>query len=154
MPKGVGFTEIRNRKEGLKEFMTRDDKNQSIDLERLREQYLGDKKAPLQQKKLLSEQDLDRYIDINKQKQAREPLRLRVQKWFDERFLIETGKKSVYLWRSRAFEEIAFMYVPRFLFLTGSAYFIYRITLKQHENMRVRSTVRSHRQEQIDQQLE
>ena len=130
LPKGVGYTEIRNRKEGLQEFITRDDQEKSIDIEKLREQYLTDTKKPLQPKKLISQEDLSRYININKSKQAQEPLRVRMKKWFDERFLIETGRKSVYLWRSRVFEEMAFMYVPRFIFLTGSCYFIYRISLK------------------------
>ena len=36
LPPGTKITEIRNRKEGLQEFLNRDDRAKSIDIERLR----------------------------------------------------------------------------------------------------------------------
>ena len=45
LPPGTKVTEIRNRKEGLQEFLKRDDKAKSIDLERLRKSYLSDEKS-------------------------------------------------------------------------------------------------------------
>ena len=37
MPKGVGVTKIQNRKEGMQEFLNRDDTKKAIDIDRLRE---------------------------------------------------------------------------------------------------------------------
>ena len=45
------------------------------------------------------------------------------------------------------------MYVPRFLFFTTSCWMIYQISLKQRQNKKQMATVRSHRQEAIDEQL-
>ena len=36
LPKGVGFTQIKNRKEGVSDFLERDDKKKSIDLDKLK----------------------------------------------------------------------------------------------------------------------
>ena len=36
LPKGVGMTQIKNRKEGLQDFLKRDDKRQSIDIDKLK----------------------------------------------------------------------------------------------------------------------
>ena len=68
--------------------------------------------------------------------------------------MVNTGTKTIYIWRSRVFEEFFYMYVPRFVFLTMSCYVIYRITMKQRQNQRMTTMIRSHRQEQIDSQLE
>ena len=40
------------------------------------------------------------------------------------------GEKSIYVWHSRKFEEFAYMQMPRVLFLIGSVYAIYKITLR------------------------
>lgn len=74
----------------------------------------------------------------------------RFKQWIDDKFVVETGRKRIYIWRSRVFEEMSFVYFPRLLFLTGSCYFIYLITLKHHMNQRTRHAVRSHRQEKVD----
>ncbi len=47
------------------------------------------------------------------------------------------------MWRSRAFEEMFYMQLPRVLFLTGSIWMIYKITMKQKAE-RHTATVTAH----------
>jgi hypothetical protein len=49
------------------------------------------------------------------------------------RFKIQVGDNSIYLWKSRRFEELIYMHMPRMFFLCASCYVIYRINLKQQE---------------------
>ena len=72
----------------------------------------------------------------------------------ESRFKIQVGPNSIYIWRSRRFEELIYLHIPRFLFLAGSCYLIYRISLKQQEGRRWKEGVKSHRQEEISKQLE
>jgi hypothetical protein len=55
------------------------------------------------------------------------------------------GPNSIYIWKSRRFEEFIYLHVPRFLFLTLSCYIIYRINVKQLEARRWKEGVKSHR---------
>ena len=67
----------------------------------------------------------------------------------DKFFLIKVGQSHVYFWHSRRFEEFFYMHIPRFIFLAGSIYTIYTISLKQRQSQNWRSGVISHRQEEI-----
>ena len=60
-------------------------------------------------------------------------------------FLIKIGSKSIYFWNSRAFEEILYMHVPRFIFLAGSIYTIYTISLRKRQEANWKNGVTSHR---------
>ena len=64
LPPGTKITEIRNRKEGLQEFLKRDDSSKSIDLDRLRKQYMQDTnvRTDLDNMPRLDEDNLERYI--------------------------------------------------------------------------------------------
>lgn len=148
------MTEIKNRKHGLQEFLNRDDQKMSIDIDKIRKHYVdSDNAKTLDQTPKMDMDDIDRYIANQKRKQAREPLKLRFKAWFDRQFLIQSGSKTIYVWRSRVFEEITYLYVPRFFFFITSSWVIYQITMKQKMNQRQMATVRSHRQEAIDEQL-
>ena len=74
--------------------------------------------------------ELDRYIDIVKRKQQRPSYKDRWRKWVDTQFKVQSGRKSIYLWRSRPFEEVMYMYFPRFAFILGSSYLIHLIMLR------------------------
>ena len=41
LPKGIGMTTIKNRKEGLDSFLKRDESDKNVDLDKLKEQYFG-----------------------------------------------------------------------------------------------------------------
>ena len=68
LPKGTKITEIRNRKEGMQEFLKRDDADKSIDLDRLRRQYLQDsnKRTDVDNMPTLDKDDLERYINLQR----------------------------------------------------------------------------------------
>jgi len=128
-------TEIKNRAQGLQEFLNRDDKRMSIDIDKLRKHYVdSDNKTKLSRTPTMEMDDIDRYITTYRKRQSVEPLRLRFQKWFDRQFLIQSGSKSIYIWRSRVFEEISYMYIPRFFFLCTSCFVIYQISLRSRLN--------------------
>ena len=48
-------------------------------------------------------------------------------------FKVKVGDRSIYVWHSRKFEELAYMNIPRALFLLGSVFVIYNITLRQQQ---------------------
>ena len=50
-----------------------------------------------------------------------------------DKFKVKVGDKSIYVWHSRKFEELAYMNIPRALFLVGSIFIIYQITLRQQQ---------------------
>ena len=76
LPPGTKVTEIRNRKEGLQEFLKRDDKAKSIDLDRLRKTYLGEEKAGTKMP-TLDKDDLERFITKQRRQQQAPTLRYR-----------------------------------------------------------------------------
>ena len=112
----------------MDQFLKRDDKHKSIDMDKLKEQYFGQKQKMSTNK--LDLENLDRYIQIQNKKQSQIPYRAKLRDWFDRQFLVTSGSKSLYIWRSRVFEEMAYLYLPRFFFLVGSCYGIYLIGLK------------------------
>ena len=64
---------------------------------------------------------------------ARVPLKKQLIDAMSSRFKIQVGDNSIYLWKSRRFEELIYMHMPRMFFLCASCYVIYRINLKQQE---------------------
>ena len=82
------------------------------------------------------------------------PLRQRLKDSIGSKLKVQVGKNSIYVWRSRAFEEIAYLHLPRFLFLGFSCYVIYRINVRQQQTKQWRMGVKSHRQEEISKQLD
>ena len=97
--------------------------------------------------------DVEEFIAKEQRRKQVLSLRQRVSQAFDRFFLIKLGDKSVYFWHSRRFEELAYMHVPRFVFLAGSIYVIYTISLRQRQAQNWRQGVKSHRQEAVEQQL-
>ena len=75
--------------------------------------------------------DVESYIEKQARKKQMLSWRQQLSQKFDNFFLIKIGQKSVYFWHSRAFEEILFMHVPRFLFLAGAIFTIYSISLRK-----------------------
>lgn len=84
LPKGVGVTQIKNRKEGLEEFLTRNDATKSINFEKLKESYLKDNNAPLSQKKLIDLPNLNKYLTNLRNKQSKLPLKMRIQEYMEK----------------------------------------------------------------------
>ena len=142
LPKGVGITQIKNRKDGMESFLKRD-------MKELRQEYFNppQSSASLQS---MDQQHLERYLQMQKQKQQTVHWKQRLRQFIDKQFVIQSGNKSLYVWRSRAFEEMMYVNAPRMLFLTGSCYIIYCITLRQQKTKRMKTTVRSHLQEKVD----
>ena len=64
------------------------------------------------------------------------------------------GRHSIYVWKSRAFEEMIYMHIPRFMFLAASCYVIYQINLRQQRNKQWRHGVQSNRQQEITKQID
>jgi len=78
----------------------------------------------------------------------------RLNKAIDKYFTVKVGRESIYIWKSRRFEEMMYMHLPRLIFISFSVYVIYRINLKQYENKKWKNSVTSFRQEEINKQLE
>lgn len=75
--------------------------------------------------------DVENFIEQQSRKKQVVSLRQQLRNAIDNFFLIKIGNKSLYFWHSRRFEEFAYMHIPRFLFLAGSIYSIYTISLRQ-----------------------
>ena len=76
--------------------------------------------------------DIERYIERKRRLNIPRPsAMMKAREMFNEMFRIKIDGKSVFIWHSRRFEEIAYMHVPRFLFLSGSIWVIYQINLRQ-----------------------
>ena len=55
----MATTEIKNRNQGIQEFLKRDDKTVNVDVEKLKKQYFGQTKLDQTEK---TKEDLDTYI--------------------------------------------------------------------------------------------
>ena len=80
-------------------------------------------------------------------------IRDRVKAFVNDKLSVQVGQNSIYVWKSRRFEEMIYMHIPRLLFLVASCYVIYRISLRQHEASKWKQGVKSHRQEEITRQI-
>jgi hypothetical protein len=99
------------------------------------------------------QQKLEDYVAFKRNAVKVLPLRTRLTNAITGKFKIEVGQKSIYIWRARKFEEVAYLHLPRFAFLSFSCYLIYRIKLKQMESQRWKAGVRSERQEAVEKQI-
>lgn len=157
----MGVSTIKSKESGgLAAFLKKKDPN----LESLKDQYFkNDESSALKSQNKSaykpSDTQFTHYTDvenfIEKQVRKKQVVSWRQQFWakFDSIFLIKLGHRSVYFWHSRAFEEILLMHLPRFIFLAGSIYTIYTISLKNRQAANWRNGVTSHRQEEIRDQL-
>ena len=71
----------------------------------------------------------------------------------DEYFNIKIDGKTVKVWHSRKFNEVIFLHIPRFIFLTGGIYSIYIINVRQAKEAQRKGFSVSHRQESLNNQL-
>eukprot|EP00347_Sterkiella_histriomuscorum_P010217 403377152 len=94
--------------------------------------------------------ELEEYLRKQKIKSQRRP----IKEWFRQKLMVEVGRKKVYFWKARQFEEVMYLHLPRFLFLSASCYIIYQINLRQRMNQRWRSGVQSQRQQDIQSQID
>ena len=97
--------------------------------------------------------DVERYIDSQNRKKKFKETTTNFWSNLKATFRIDNGSKSIYVWHSRKFEEFMYMHIPRFLFLAGSCFVIYTITLENKRNQRWKQSVTSHRQEAVDAQI-
>jgi hypothetical protein len=96
---------------------------------------------------------LEAYLAKQRRLKARVPLKKQLIDAMSSRLKITVGDNSIYVWKSRRFEELIYMHLPRMFFLGASCYVIYRINLKQQEAKRWKEGVKSHRQEDISKQI-
>lgn len=130
---------IKNTKaEGMEDFLNKKDPN----IEELRKKLMEDSTKPqddfskmfTQQggdKQFENREDLENYLNKQKRLRARVPLKKQLSDFVSSKFKITVGNNSIYVWKSRRFEEMIYMHIPRMLFLTASCYVIYRINLRQ-----------------------
>ena len=72
-------------------------------------------------------------------------LRSRFNKLMQDWLMVRIDGKTVYVWHSRRLQEIIYMHIPRFLFLSGAIYTIYLINLQVNERQKWKRGVVSHR---------
>ena len=122
---------------GLKAFLKKKDPN----LDKLKDRYFKGDNVENEKHRFKSAykpsdtqfsapQDMERYVAQQRMIKKHVPMRQQMKHAFDNFFLIRVGQKSLYFWHSRKFEELAYMHIPRLIFLTMSVYTIYRINLR------------------------
>ena len=141
----------------MSSFLKREDPNMS----KLKEKYFKpqtqDKRSAFQkpEKSFQHWSEIETYIDRNKRTQMeQQSYRMRFNKWLNDWFKIKVDGRSIYVWHARRLQEVMFMHIPRFIFLGGSIYTIFKINLRQHETNKAKQGVISHRQEEINKQLQ
>lgn len=143
------------KKSSVDEFLKKDNPN----LEALKKKYFDNNQGANPQDVSYippteeSQQKLEEYVAFKRSTQQTVPLRTRFRNFITGKFKVEVGQRSIYIWRSRKFEEVAYLHLPRFAFLSFSCYLIYRIKLKQMESQRWKAGVRSERQEAVEKQI-
>ena len=75
-------------------------------------------------------QELEEYIQRQRRLKTHVPLTQRLKDKIGDKLKVQMGKQSIYVWRSRRFEEVMYLHFPRFLFLGFSCYVIYKINLR------------------------
>ena len=99
-------------------------------------------------------QKIEEFISKQNRVRQRVSLKQRLIDSINAKLKVQVGSNSIYIWKSRRFEEMFFLHVPRFLFLGISCYIIYRISLKQAQADRWKSGVKSLRQEEVSKQID
>ena len=130
LPRNIGITTIKNRMEGVESFLKRNDKDRSINIESLKKKYYNQEKL---NQTVMDEDNIERYMRLRREEQNRLTWRERWDAFKKQKLTVQHKGQSIYIWRSRMFEEVMFMYLPRFLFVLGSSYVIYQINLAQQK---------------------